>query len=147
MKDVYLKAIQLNPGVERVYAYFHKYYLDDWMNDSKTFIYTIKNRYGPIPSQFLMKDGSETMNYCAWYGPRFGHNDIYIDYDYNKHYTNYICCRATFKCEENSWFIGSSGSSDHTFLKYQIMRYLVSIMRKEITLISCESALMSYGNI
>ena len=80
MEAGYLEDIQLNPGVEKVYIMIDIISIG-CKDDSKAFIFTLKNPYGVKPAQFMKKKESSCAIYCdPDSGPAFGneYSDISI---------------------------------------------------------------------
>ena len=106
--------------------------IGEWKDDSKAFIFTLKNLHGIEPSKFMKKKDNNKAIACGpRYGPVFGYgNDICIYDNCNNEQGGWTCygvgsyeCNNSLKC---SLFVKTAGPDQKNFFKvsdYEVFTY------------------------
>ena len=130
---VYLEVLQLKHGVESVYIIMITLWLsiDEYKDDDKAFIFTLKNRHGIEPSKFMKKKDSEEAIYCdPYYGPMFGSGEdigIFDNCNDEGGWTNYGY--GSYECKNSlkkSLFVNTAGPDQQNNFKvsdYEVFTY------------------------
>ena len=131
---VYLEVIQLKHGVELVYIIMIILWLsiEEWKNDDKAFIFTLKNLHGIEPSKFMKKDNKYAIRCIPSYGPRFGSGTdigIYDNCNDKGGWTNFGNSDSSYECNNSyrrSLFVNTAGPDKPNHFKvsdYEVFTY------------------------
>ena len=108
--------------------------IDKDRDDSKAFIFTLKNAYGVEPTRYMKKENSETAIRCnPNRGPIFGnyYGDIGIDDNCTRENSCWICNPSNFQYEchpeyKSSLFVNTAGPDEEnrfSVLDYEVYTY------------------------